>query len=95
MLIFVYVVNPLVAFVLRQVRRIPDGAILPSRSLVATYLLLLAVVATVLAFLVPKLARELQTLAVNLRVRSEATGHHDRISSPATSRPCRFPSRIR
>ena len=66
-LIFVYVVNPLVAFVLRQVRRIPQmERFSHTRSLVATYLLLLAVVATVLAFLVPKLARELQTLAVNL-----------------------------
>jgi len=33
---------------------------------VVTYLILLSVVVTLLAFLVPKLARELQTLAVNL-----------------------------
>lgn len=66
-LIFVYVVNPLVAFVLRQVRRIPQmERFSHARSLVVTYLILLALVATLLAFLVPKLARELQTLAVNL-----------------------------
>jgi len=66
-LIFVYVVNPLVAFVLCQVRRVPQmERFSHSRSLVVTYLILLALVATLLAFLVPKLARELQTLAVNL-----------------------------
>ncbi len=66
-LIFVYVVNPLVEFLLRQIRRIPQMERFSyARSLVVTYLILLALVATVLAFLVPKLARELQTLAINL-----------------------------
>ncbi len=66
-LIFVYSVNPLVEFVLRQVRRIPQmERFSHSRSLVATYLLLLLVVGTLLAILIPKLSRELQTLAQNL-----------------------------
>ncbi len=66
-LIFVYSVNPLVEFVLRQVRRIPQmERFSHSRSLVVTYLLLLLAVGTLLAILVPKLSRELQTLAQNL-----------------------------
>lgn len=66
-LIFVYVVNPLVEFVLRQVRRVPQlERFSYEKSLVVTYLILLVTVGMVLAILLPKLARELQTLAINL-----------------------------
>lgn len=66
-LIFVYVVNPMVEFVLQQVRRVRQlERFSYEKSLVVTYLLLLLVVGSTLAVLVPKLAREVQTLAVNL-----------------------------
>lgn len=66
-LIFVYVVNPMVEFVLRQVRKVRQlERFSYEKSLVFTYLLLLAVVGSVLAVLLPKLAHEVHTLAVNL-----------------------------
>lgn len=66
-LIFVYVMNPMVEFVLRQMRRVRQFERFSyDRSLVVTYLLLLVILGVILALLVPKLARELQTLAENL-----------------------------
>lgn len=66
-LIFVYVVNPMVEFVLRHVRRLRGLARFSyERSLVVTYLLLVLCVGAVLAAIVPHLVREVHTLAVNL-----------------------------
>lgn len=66
-LIFVYLVNPVVLFILTQLRRIPRlNHLSYFFSLVTTYVLLLVVVGVLLAVTVPRLVTEMQKLAGTL-----------------------------
>lgn len=72
-LVFVYVVNPLVAFVHSQLRRLPGAArISYQRSLILTYLMLIIAAALVVAALAPRLVDELQGLAEQMPVVAQA-----------------------
>ncbi len=65
-LIFVYVVNPLVEFLMEQIRKIPGAQYFSyTKSLVITYVLLLALALGLLALTAPQLIGEIKNLAEN------------------------------
>lgn len=65
-LIFVYVVNPIVEFLMIQIRKIPGAQYFSyTKSLVITYILLLALALGVFALAAPQLFGEIKNLAEN------------------------------
>jgi len=65
-LIFVYVVNPIVEFLMVQIRKIPGAQYFSyTKSLVVTYVLLLVLALSVLALAAPQLFGEIKSLAEN------------------------------
>ena len=65
-LIFVYVVNPIVEFLMVQIRKIPGAQYFSyTKSLIVTYVLLLVLVLGLFAFTAPQLFGEIKNLAEN------------------------------
>ena len=68
-LIFVYVVNPIVEFLMHHIRRLPGSRLVSyNSSLIITYVLLLAVFIGVIATIAPKLVGEITVLADNFPI---------------------------
>ncbi len=68
-LIFVYVVNPIVEFLMHHIRRLPGSRLVSyNSSLIVTYVLLLAVFIGVIATIAPKLVGEITVLADNFPI---------------------------
>ena len=68
-LIFVYVVNPIVEFILNQIRRLPGAKFFSyTKSLIITYVLILLSVLGSIAAITPKLIEEVKVLADNFPI---------------------------
>ncbi len=80
-LIFVYVINPLVEFILHQVRKLPGSHYFSyTKSLIVTYLLILALIIALVAIIAPRLVEEVQILSDNFPyITQKAIGVIDRV----------------